>query len=369
MESLNIQQLGRLSIVLLSFICIYFIVFFMWHFLFPFIVAITFSWLIQPLIRILHTTFKVPKSVAVITILIISVGSLVTFFAAAVTKVITFIQDLSNQDFSGYVHTINVFHNQFINWIDFALTYVKDWIGTFNPSFNSSLYSYLEEIKQRLVQFGIEQLHAILQMVSGLLTNLPSMLIAGGFILISTFFISKDWDQIQSIFHDYFSSRLRSPIKTIATNFKATLKQLLKAQLILMTITMVIVFIGMLIVKHPHPFLITLLAGIIDFIPYIGTGVIFLPWIAYAFFTDQFGMTIQLSCIYMTVVVCRQLFEPKVLASHFGIHPLLLLMGLFIGFQIWGGVAIIITPIIIAFFKAMHSSGVPSQLWEYILGK
>ncbi|MCP3025459.1 sporulation integral membrane protein YtvI [Halobacillus sp. A5] len=368
MDSLNIQQLARLSIVLLCVTIIYFFIYFLWNFLFPFILALAFSWMVQPLVHLLHRKARLPKSLAIMIILSLIVLIFFTIFAAVITRFVGMIQELSNQDFIGYVHTINVFHNQFLNWIDFILTYVKEWVSTISPTFSNSVYEYLDEFKHRLVQFGIEQLQSLLQLFSGVLGNLPKLFITCTIALISTFFISKDWDRMTRFFYEQFSSKLRSPLRTIASNFKHTLKQVIKAQLILMLITMILVFIGMLFIQYPHPLLITLIAGVIDFIPYIGTGVIFVPWIFYSFITNEYGLTIQLSIIYMTIIISRQLLEPKILAVHFGIHPLVLLIGLFLGFQIWGGMTIIITPILIALLKAMHSSGVPAQLWHYIKG-
>ncbi|MFG6148292.1 sporulation integral membrane protein YtvI [Halobacillus sp. B23F22_1] len=369
MDSFNFPQFIRLLFVLLSGICLYLLIYLTWNFLFPFILAFTISWFIQPFVKLLHEKLRLPKSLAILFIIGVILSVFVSIFAAIVTRVVGVIQGLSNQDFAGYVQAINVFHEQFLSWVDFILSYAKSWVGSFDPSFSHTIYSYLEDIKQRFVQFGIEQLHSLLQLFSGGIANLPSILMAFGIIFLSTFFISKDWDRIKYLFQNYFSKRLRSPIKKVWSNFKLTIKQLVKAQLILMAITMLIVITGMLFIKHPHPLLMTLLAGIIDLIPYIGTGIIFIPWIIYSFLTDQFMLTIQLSIIYMVVVICRQLFEPKILASHFGIHPLILLIGLFLGFQIWGGLAIVITPIIIAFGKALFTSGVPFQLWNFIIGK
>lgn len=279
------------------------------------------------------------------------------------------IQNLSNRDFTDYVQTINVIHDQFITWMDFSSTYVNRWVGSMNPTWEESFYKYIEELKQSAIQLGIEYLHSFLQMFSGGLASLPGLLMACGIVVIATFFISKDWETISNYLHNTISKNVRSPFQRIALNFKNTIKQLFKAQFILMFITIGIVYIGLIIFQVPHPLTLALVAGLVDFIPYIGTGIIFVPWIFYSFITDQFPMTIQLTSLYMIIIVTRQVFEPKILASHFGVPPLLLLIGLFLGFQLWGALTILITPAIIAFIKALHSSGVAFQLWRFIIGK
>ena len=82
--------------------------------------------------------------------------------------------------------------------------------------------------------------------------------------------------------------------------------------------------------------LTTLIIFFVDFIPYIGVGTVFIPWILYQFFTEQFMLTIQLSILYIIVIIARQILEPKILASSIGIHPLIALIILFIGIQSFG---------------------------------
>src|SRR5699024_11493170 len=65
---------------------------------------------------------------------------------------------------------------------------------------------------------------------------------------------------------------------------KKALSGFFKAQLILITITAGSIYIGLLIVGIDHALTIALLAAGVDLLPYIGTGIIFIPWIIYLFF-------------------------------------------------------------------------------------
>src|SRR5699024_11387046 len=70
---------------------------------------------------------------------------------------------------------------------------------------------------------------------------------------------------------------------------------------------------------------IALLTSIVDFLPFIGTGIVFIPWIIYLFFTDHFTLTIFISMLYMIIIIQRQLSEPKIVSKSIGLPPLVTL--------------------------------------------
>ncbi|WP_075034588.1 AI-2E family transporter [Halobacillus dabanensis] len=147
-----------------------------------------------------------------------------------------------------------------------------------------------------------------------------------------------------------------------------TIKGIIKAQCTLVMISAIIIATGLYFIGASHVLTITLLTAFVDFIPYVGTGIVFLPWILYQFFSGDFAMTICLSILYMVVMVTRQALEPKLLATHFGVPPILLLISLFLGFQLFGGFGMLISPIILMIVQTIHKSGVGREVWIYIKG-
>ena len=62
---------------------------------------------------------------------------------------------------------------------------------------------------------------------------------------------------------------------------KKALLGFIKAQLTLISITLIIVLIGLLILRVEYAITIALITGIVDLLPYLGTGAVFVPWIIY----------------------------------------------------------------------------------------
>ena len=54
-----------------------------------------------------------------------------------------------------------------------------------------------------------------------------------------------------------------------------------KAQLTLVSMTTVIVLIGLLILRVPYAITIAIITGVVDLLPYLGTGAVFVPLYTY----------------------------------------------------------------------------------------
>src|SRR5699024_2026195 len=148
--------------------------------------------------------------------------------------------------------------------------------------------------------------------------------------------ISKDWNQLYKTCEKIIPSTVYKSIHHITFQFRKAQIGYLRSQLILEFITACMIYADLLLFQIEHSLTIDLLTSIVDFIPFIGTGVIFIPWIIYLFFTNNFTLTIFISLLYMTIIIQRQLSEPKVVSNSLGMPPLAVLFCLFLAWQFWG---------------------------------
>jgi predicted PurR-regulated permease PerM len=88
-----------------------------------------------------------------------------------------------------------------------------------------------------------------------------------------------------------------------------------------------------------------------------GPGLILWPWAIAAAIGGDFHMAVGLILIYAVITVARQIFEPKILGSQLGIHPLVMLMSMFMGLQLFGLLGFLIGPIIVIVLKTIFETG------------
>src|SRR5690606_4485163 len=114
---------------------------------------------------------------------------------------------------------------------------------------------------------------------------------------------------------------------------------------------------------------IGLLTGLVELLPYLGTGTVFVPWIIYLFFKGNFDLVIGLSILYGLIVIFRHIIEPKGFADSVGLDPLLTLVALFVGLRLFGFLGLIIGPVSLVVINALIRAGVFMDIWKYIKGR
>lgn len=176
----------------------------------------------------------------------------------------------------------------------------------------------------------------------------------------------KDYEKLITYIHRFFPKRVIRTLKNISEHGLKTAFAFLKAQFLIALLSSSIVFLGFVILRIEHPFTIAMIVLLIDLIPYIGIGFFFIPWIIYSFLTKQFDIAIQLSVVYSVVVIMRQFIEPRMIAKQIGIHPLVALLVLFAGFQYFGLIGIVITPLILIVVSTLYKANLFHYVWHYI---
>ncbi len=336
---------------------------------YPFIIAFFIAFLINPLVDFLETKTKMPRWLAVIVTLIVLfaiVAGLVTLLIAEIV--------------SGTQYLANVVPENFQKLITYMETLVAQQII---PLYNdlAALFKNLDASQQDTIMNNIQAagtqiattvgqfIQHVLQNIPQLLAWLPNAATVFIFSLLATFFISKDWYRLTGIAQKILPAKARKSGKRVFLDLKKALFGFIKAQATLISITTVIVLIGLLILRVNYAITIALIIGLVDILPYLGTGIVFVPWIIYAAVSGDVPFAIGLSVLYIVVLVQRQIMEPKVLSSSIGLDPLATLVALFVGFKLIGFLGLIIGPVTLVIIRTLHSANVFRDIWNFIIGK
>src|SRR5699024_6667357 len=242
-------------------------------------------------------------------------------------------------------------------------------LHTLDPGKKQMIQEYIREMGENVASAGTTLLQQVLLKVPAALKMLPAFFAIFIFVVLASFFIVKDWPAFERKIFTKIPGPKRHSALHIWTYLRGALFGFIKAQLILIAISCIIILIGLEIIQADHALTIALIASAVDLLPYVGTGIIFIPWIIYQFLTGSYPMTIGLSVLYMIVVVSRQLLEPKLMSTSIGVHPLPLLIAVFLGLQLWGMLGLLIAPLIVVSLTALGQAGAFQQLWTFIKGE
>lgn len=252
------------------------------------------------------------------------------------------------------------------------------------PSWEHALhiFSGLPQGQQKAIQLNIESMAGsaadlinnlagnLISSLTQFVSSLPNTLVSALFIFLAAFFLSKDSERIKKRLSFFQTPPAVSvPLRKVWKDLKKTCIGFVQAQFILVTLTMILVYLGLKALKTEQPFTIALISGFVDLIPYLGIGVIFIPWILYQLFMHHYFFTIGLTSLYTALVIQRQLMEPKILSTHIGLDPLATLVALYFGFRWLGFSGLVIGPLSLVIVKALYQAGTLRTVMLFILGK
>lgn len=231
--------------------------------------------------------------------------------------------------------------------------------------FYSSLPAERAEQLQAALEQGVatltDSLSGIIRGISGYFLNaakaLPNLFIAFVVFMVALYLTSYSLPVLKTRFLDLFEDKSRGKIEGVLGNLRSSLIGFLRAQVILSALTYTVSLIGLLVLRVEYPFAVALLVIIVDILPILGTGSVFVPWAAFLFLKGDVPLVIGLLALFIVITIFRRIVEPKILGDSIGIGALPTLVGLYVGFKLMGVVGLFLGPILIILYKEMRKVG------------
>ncbi|GAA0133697.1 sporulation integral membrane protein YtvI [Paenibacillus sp. YSY-4.3] len=335
--------------------------------LYPFLIAWFVAYLMNPFVSWLARHFRLPRWLSVILALLVYFGSAIIVFSAAIARLVKeLIHVTESLDLS-----IEKWKNAFMEWsqnekLQSILNEINRFIAS-HPSYSNTLHKNIDSTAVNISSAISRAVASLLNGVINLLTSLPSLGIIVLVILLAAFFMSKNWNQNLLILTRFIPEPFKQAAREIWNDLQKALFGYLQTQFIMISITAVIVLIGLLVLGVESAFTYALLIGFVDLLPYLGVGTIMIPWLIYAYVSGDLSLGIGLSILYGLLLVSRQLIEPKVLATSVGLEPLPVLIATFAGLKLFGVLGLIIGPVSLVIIGAVIRAGVVRDIQNYIV--
>lgn len=202
--------------------------------------------------------------------------------------------------------------------------------------------------------------------LSGTVGQIPSLLIAFVIMIISTVFMTNDYDRITGFFINQLPEKSAEKLVTGWRLGLSSLKKMFRAYCLIILCTTFELIVGFYILKFigilqiSYIPIIAFIIAIIDIIPVLGTGTVLIPWAVYSFITGKIGLGIGLLVLYAVILVIRQIIEPKLVAGQVGLPPIVTIVAMYIGTKTLGVLGFFILPFAVVLLKVLNDEGVIS---------
>lgn len=229
--------------------------------------------------------------------------------------------------------------------------------GTLPKSVTDNLKESLNSLTNTMQHWAGELVSVLLTIISGI----PSAIMILLFCLIATYFFSRDREKIARLWLRIVPPPWGAQVLEVSRQVALAFQSYVRAQFILVSITAFLSIIGLYFIGASYALTIGLLIGFLDMIPVLGPGTIYIPWAIWAFITGDMLLGAKLIVLYLLVMVIRGVLEAKVVAANLGLHPLAVLIAMFVGLKTVGVLGLVLGPMLVIAIQAAVKAGSSSK--------
>lgn len=226
---------------------------------------------------------------------------------------------------------------------------------------DASLLPTIDEFSSNVIQSLGESISNFSMKMIGIISNyassLPGFFIRILFTIISTFFLVIDYNKITDFLLHQLQDKHQKLIIEIKNYVVHTLFKCILSYALIMGITFVELSIGLSIIGIENAIVLALAISVFDVLPVLGTGGVMIPWAIITALQKNYSLALGLLIVYLVITVIRNILEPKIVGSQVGLHPLVTLMALFVGAQLFGVLGLFGLPITLSLLKHLNDKG------------
>jgi predicted PurR-regulated permease PerM len=186
---------------------------------------------------------------------------------------------------------------------------------------------------------------------------------------VVTFYLLRDWDVLVARIHELIPRQQEPTVAKLARASDEVLGQFLRGQLTVMVALGVICTTGLWLIGLDLTLLVGMIAGLVSFVPYLGTIVgILLAGVAALM---QFGDAMHLLYVAIVFAVGQSLegmiLTPLLVGDKIGLHPVAVIFAVMAGGQLFGFVGVLIAlpvaAVVVVILRHMREVYTASELY------
>lgn len=312
----------------------------------PLLLALLFAMLLLPAANFLEKRAKFSRAFASMTVLILLIG------------VVSGVVILLGTQLTSFANDIPAFESQLMK----SITSIQDWISqTFHVN-NKEQIDYVTSTASSAVGQGTVFVGLTLLSLS---TSLLFML----FTFLYTFFLLLHRKLLVRFVVSLFREEHSPIVLEVFSHVQFIIRKYIAGLFLQMVIVTVLAFTALSIIGVKYAFLLAMLMGLLNVIPYLGIFTALIVSVLVTFATAGADNVLLVA----VTIVCIHLLDgnfimPKIVGSKVKLNTLAALLGLIIGEMVWGITGMLLALPIIAILKVIFDRVEGLKPWGMVLG-
>lgn len=361
MTSSNRALFKRLFIRFLFAILIFLFLFYglpiLFELFYPFIFAGLLAAIANPLVNLINSwlgklKIKSSTSRSIVTLLL-------TFFILSILLILVYLvlSTLLNEVFelatsiqNNWTSILQLFGNT-ERWLTAQIDILHPEVIAIVEGIIENVLDFLRNLSGNLLNYTVAFTGLMISKAGSVTLNVLTF-------FLSLYFIMSDFDSMKTYIRERTDRRILDTANLLKDSAVVGVWGYVKTQLILALLAFAVMFVSFSLYGIEYALTISIFLAIVDLIPLIGTVAVLTPWGLFEFFLGEPNFGIFLLILGIGFFILRRLTEPKIMGSQTGLHPLLALIGIYVGIQFSGLWGALLGPLVMVILIGFIRSGV-----------
>ena len=340
---MKIPEQLRLSLILLILVLLFFLAIkHLFPLITPFILGLLIAYLIETPVAFVEHRFRFPREIAVLFVLlftVIMIGFLLTLlFAHLYQETRDLLLDLPGK--IGFLE----------KGLEKLILEIATWLQLPRGFWDKNKLS-----PEKLLTAASSLLERALNIFRGFPVFLLNLFLSG----FAAYFLSRDKFKFKQLFLSFLPVEWEKPVLKVHDEILRSGWGFLKVQLMLAVITGLLSTLLLGFFGFSKPWLIGITLGLFDFVPLIGPSTIYFPWIGWHLATGRLRTVIYLVVAFLITLGLRQIIEVRLVGEKLGLHPLLVLLSIYLGIRLFGIYGFLLGPVFFVVIRSFYQGLIP----------
>lgn len=324
---------------------------------YPFILAFIVATLVNPLVNLVNSWLNRLKidSVSsrnfitfILTIFILMFISLMFYLTFSV--LIREIIGLTTSIQENWPNIVLGFDN-IQNWFTTQIAVLPRQVIELLDNFTENILEFIQNFSRNLLNITVATTSAIISRTSTFFLNFLTL-------FLSLYFMISDYNNIKNLVKARVDRRILNTASLLKNSTLFAVGGYIKTQFILAFIAFVFMFIAFILYGQEYALTLALILAIVDLIPLLGTIAVLLPWGIFEWIIGDPSKGIFLVILGIGFFLFRRVTEPKIMGTQTGLHPLLALIGIYVGIEVSGLWGALLGPLVMVILISVFRSGI-----------
>ena len=260
---------------------------------------------------------------------------------------------------------------KFAMWVQSRLPEIKDIIDTVGNSLNKiadKMPSDMQQITDTIPSKVFDGAASVIttaasSLAKNIISYFPGILLSTVISIVASCFTSIYYEKIRAFVLSQFSEKNRNLMISVKKIIVENVLKMIGGYALILLITFLELLFGLLIFDIEYAVIIALLIAVFDILPVVGTGTILIPWIIIDFITGRTSLGMGLLVLYLFITIVRNIIEPKIIGKQIGLFPLVTLLSMYLGLQLFGLYGMVAFPLTFVVLIQLQNAGI-IHIWN-----